>query len=152
MYLAWKAGAIGEIDTSRDPALKELPSFYAKRNCWYGASFPSPADIKGRKVVGVDKILWGNDYPHYEGTFPYNLESLRLTFSDIPERERRMLFAENAAALYGFDLEKLTPMAEKYGPTPEQIDTPLPHEEIPQDSTCYLFQAARRQAAEKRAS
>ena len=33
MYLAWKAGAIGEIDTSSDPPLKELPSFYAKRNC-----------------------------------------------------------------------------------------------------------------------
>ena len=44
MFMAWKAGAIGEIDTSRDPALKEPPSFYAKRNCWYGASFPSPQD------------------------------------------------------------------------------------------------------------
>ena len=44
-----------------NPKLEELPSFYARRNCWYGASFPSPADIKGRDVVGVEKVLWGND-------------------------------------------------------------------------------------------
>ncbi|HKJ23581.1 MAG TPA: amidohydrolase family protein, partial [Myxococcota bacterium] len=59
MYMAWKAGAIGEIDTTKDPALNELPSFYAKRNCWYGASFPGPREIEGRTVVGQDKILWG---------------------------------------------------------------------------------------------
>ncbi len=147
-----QAGAMGEMNyEGMEWVLKESPSFYAKRNCWYGASFPSKLELEGMQQIGAEKVLWGNDYPHYEGTFPYNLESLRLTFSDIPERERRMLFAENAAALYGFDLEKLRPMAEKYGPTPEQIDTPLPHGEIPRDSTCYLFQAARR-SGEKRAS
>ena len=97
-------------------------------------------------------MLWGNDYPHYEGTFPYNLESLRLTFADVPEDYRRKIFAENAAELYGFDLDKLRPQAQKYGPTPEQIETPLPVEDIPKDSHCYLFQAARREAQEAAAS
>jgi len=143
MYLAWKAGAIGEIDTSRDPALKELPSFYAKRNCWYGASFPSPADVEGREVVGVDKILWGNDYPHYEGCFPYSRENMRFAFSDVPEREVRMMLGENAAALYGFDLEALRPAAETLGITPSLVARPL--EEIPKDSTCITFQRARAQ-------
>ena len=27
-------------------------------------------------------------------------------------------------------------------PTPEQIETPLPREQIPRDSMCYLFQNA----------
>ncbi len=38
-----KAGAIGEMNY-KDMAwvLKETPSFYAARNCFYGASFPMP--------------------------------------------------------------------------------------------------------------
>jgi predicted TIM-barrel fold metal-dependent hydrolase len=145
MYMAWKAGAIGEIDTSLDPALKELPSFYAKRNCWYGASFPSPADIAGREVVGTDRILWGNDYPHYEGCYPYSRENMRFAMSGLPEPEVRMLLGENAARLYGFDLEALRPLAETLGITPELVREPL--EEIPADSTCITFLRARAQAA-----
>jgi predicted TIM-barrel fold metal-dependent hydrolase len=141
MYLAWKAGAIGEIDTSRDPSLRELPSFYAKRNCWYGASFPSPQDVRGRDVVGVDKILWGNDYPHHEGCYPYSRENMRFAFSDLDEREVRMMLGENAAALYGFDLEALRTAAAVAGITPSLVRQPL--EEIPADSTCITFMRAR---------
>ena len=89
-------------------------------------------------------MLWGNDYPHYEGTFPYNLESLRLTFDDVPEDYRRKLLGLNAAEVYNFDIEKLMPLAEKFGPTPEQVNEPLPRDEIPRDSMCYLFQGALR--------
>jgi len=145
IYFQWKAGAIGEIDMSRDPALKEPPSFYAKRNCWYGASFPSPADIEGRDVVGVDRILWGNDYPHYEGCYPYSRENMRFAFSDVPEQEVRMMLGENAATLYGFDLEVLRPKAERLGITPDLVRQPL--KEIPEDSTCISFLRARAEAA-----
>ena len=150
MYLAWKAGAIGEIDTSKDPALKELPSFYAKRNCWYGASFPSPADVKGREIVGIDKILWGNDYPHYEGCYPYSRENMRFALSEVDPKEVRMMLGENAAKLYNFDLEALRPLADEVGITPELVATPL--DEIPADSTCITFQRARFEKARDAAS
>ena len=145
MYMAWKAGAIGEIDTTLDPALEEPPSFYVKRNCWYGASFPSPRDIAGREVVGVDRVLWGNDYPHYEGCYPYSRENMRFAFSGVEEREVRMMLGENAAALYGFDLEALAAAAETAGITPELVRQPL--EEIPADSTCITFLRARAEQA-----
>lgn len=141
MYLAWKAGAIGEIDTTRDPALREKPSFYARRNCWYGASFPGPRDIEGRDVVGVDKILWGNDYPHYEGCFPHSRENQRFAFSSVDPEEVRRMLGENAAQLYGFDLDALRPAADEAAITPELVATPL--DEIPADSTCITFQQAR---------
>ena len=104
--------------------------------------FPSIADVKGRDTVGVDRVLWGNDYPHYEGTFPYNLESLRLTFGDMSEQRRRKVLGLNAAELYKFDVDKLMPLAQQFGPTAEQIETPLPKDDIPRDSGCYLFQNA----------
>jgi len=145
MYMAWKAGAIGEIDASKDPPLVELPSFYAKRNCWYGASFPSLQDIAGREIVGVDKILWGNDYPHYEGCYPHSRENMRFAFSEVAETEVRKMLGENAAALYGFDLEALRPTAQRLGITPELVRQPL--EEIPADSTCITFLRARAEQA-----
>jgi len=148
IHMGIQRGAIGEMHYEGEEwGLKEKPSFYARRNCWYGASFPSRAELTGIEQVGVERVLWGNDYPHYEGTFPYNLESLRLTFAEIPERERRMILGENAAKLYGFDLDALRPLAERHGPTPEQVDTPLPPDQIPRDSHCYLFTAALRELA-----
>jgi hypothetical protein len=119
--------------------LKDKPSEYAARNCWYGASFPSKAELDGIDEIGEDRVLWGNDYPHYEGTFPYNLESLRLTFADMGEKRRRKVLGENAAALYHFDLAALAARAAKIGPTPEQVNVALPREQIPRDSMCHLF-------------
>jgi predicted TIM-barrel fold metal-dependent hydrolase len=140
VHMGMKAGMMGEVDYSKSKALAEPPSFYARRNCWYGASFPTPQDVKGRDFVGVDRILWGNDYPHYEGCYPYSRENMRLAFSDVDPAEVRMMLGENAAALYGFDLEHLAPLADQLGITPEMVSVPL--DEIP-DSACPSFQRAR---------
>ena len=43
-------------------------------------------------------------------------------------------------------------LAEKYGPTPGKVDEPLPPDEIPTDTHCYLFHTARRELAEAKGS
>jgi len=141
IHMGMKMGMMGEVDFAHSKTLKEPPSFYARRNCWYGASFPSPRDIKGREIVGRDRILWGNDYPHFEGCYPYSRENMRLAFHDVEESEVRMMLAGNAAKLYGFDLEALRPHAERIGITPEMVRVPL--DEIPEDSGCPTFQRER---------
>jgi hypothetical protein len=70
---------------------------------------------------------------------------MRFAFSDIDETEVRMMLGENAAKLYGFDLEALRPTAERLGITPELVREPL--DEIPADSTCITFMRARAEAA-----
>ncbi len=140
VFMGMKAGFTGEVDFSKSFALAEPPSFYARRNCWYGASFPSDQDVAGREFVGRDRVLWGNDYPHYEGCYPYSRENMRLALAGVDEREVRMMLGENAAKLYGFDLEALHPAAQRIGITPSQVRVPL--DEIP-DSTCPTFQLAR---------
>jgi predicted TIM-barrel fold metal-dependent hydrolase len=147
IHRSMRAGSTGEVDFSRSAVLKEPPSFYARRNCWYGASFPSSHDIEGRDFVNVEHILWGNDYPHYEGCHPYSRENMRLAFADVDPREVRLMLGENAANLYGFDLEKLRPEAEKIGITPALVATPL--DEIP-DSTCHTFQMARYERSQRK--
>jgi predicted TIM-barrel fold metal-dependent hydrolase len=142
-YYSLKSGSLGEMNyKGMESPLKEPPSVYAKRSCYYGASFPSKADLAGINDIGEDHVLWGNDYPHYEGTLPYTLQSLRLTFGDMSDARRRKVLGLNAAALYKFNLDKLKPRAAKIGPTPAQLETPLPREEIPRDSACYLFRDA----------
>ncbi len=141
VHMGMKMGMMGEVDYSKSKALAEPPSFYARRNCWYGASFPSPEDVAGREFVGRDRVLWGNDYPHYEGCYPYSRENMRLAYSGVDSAEVRMMLGENAAKLYRFDLDALAPAAERVGITPELVATPL--EEIPADATCPTFQRAR---------
>jgi predicted TIM-barrel fold metal-dependent hydrolase len=101
------------------------PSEYWARQCHVGASFLRPSEGKLRHQVGVDRIMWGTDYPHLESTFPFTTEALRATFAGIPENEVRAMLGTNAAALYGFDLDALAPLVDKIGPSVEEVDVPL---------------------------
>ena len=132
-----KAGSTGEVDFAGRGVTPEPPSYYAKTNCWYGASFPRAAELAGRHEVGIDHVLWGADYPHFEGTYPYTLESLRLAFSEIDPAEVRMIVGENAARFFGFDLDELRGYAAECGPTVEQVRQPLL--EKPRDATSPCF-------------
>jgi len=101
------------------------PSEYWARQCHIGASFLRPSEGRLRHEVGVDRIMWGTDYPHLEGTQPFTVEALRATFADMPEDEVRRIIGGNAARVYDFDLDALAPLVDKIGPTVEEVATPL---------------------------
>ena len=63
----------------------------------------------------------GQRLPHPEGTWPYTREFLKDRFWDIPVDETRKILGGNAAAFYHFDLAKLGKIAERIGPTPEEL-------------------------------
>jgi hypothetical protein len=48
----------------------------------------------------------------------------------------------NAANVYGFDLDFVQTVADKIGPTPEEIATPVSPAELPKVSSCPSIQAA----------
>jgi predicted TIM-barrel fold metal-dependent hydrolase len=99
---------------SKDLSLS--PTAYFERQCFMGASFLTPAEGEDRHRVGLDKVMYGTDYPHLEGTWPNTMDALRATFGAYPEDEVRAILGTNAAEVYGFDLEKLAPLVEKIGP------------------------------------
>jgi len=107
------------------------PSEYFARQCHIGASFMPPNECAVRHEIGVDRIMWGSDYPHVEGSYPYTREHLRLTFEGVDPDEIQQLVARNAAMLYGFDLERLAPLAAEIGPTKAEIAQPLAYSEVP---------------------
>ena len=65
--------------------------------------------------------MWGNDFPHPEGTWPYTREFLKDRFWDIPIDETEQILGLNQAEFYRFDLDKLQPIADRIGPTPEDL-------------------------------
>ena len=119
-------GRIGELGAPEGAITRRKASEYFRDNVWMGASFPGPADAEVFKEIGIGKVMWGSDYPHDEGTYPKTRESLRAAFSGWEEPELRMIFSENIAEVYGFDLDALAPLAAEYGPTVEELATPLP--------------------------
>lgn len=113
-----------EIDS-----LTSSPLEYFRRNCWIGASMWPRHEVGLRHALGVDRIMWGNDFPHDEGTWPLTTEALRHQLWDVPEAECRLLLGGNAARLYGFDLDALTEVAARIGPKVADVHRPL--DELP---------------------
>jgi len=137
-----RRGEIGELKYTPENALPRSASEYFQQSCWVGASFPGPLDAEARRVMGADRFMWGSDYPHDEGTPPYTREHLRQVFHAVGETELRRLLAGNAAALYGFDLDELAPLAARYGPTVEELARPL--DGLPEHPNSALLKAAGR--------
>ncbi len=97
------------------------PRGYFARQCFLGASFLPPHEGRFRHEIGVDKLMWGSDYPHLEGTWPNTMKALHETFGSYPEDEIRAMLGGNAARVYGFDVAALEAIAQEIGPSIEAI-------------------------------
>ncbi len=118
-------GRIGELKYDSDKVLPLKPSEYFKRNCWVGVSFPSPGEAAAREDIGVDRFMWGSDYPHDESTYPHTREGLRRAFAGTPKNELQQILGGNAAEVYDFDMARLKPLAQRVGPTFEELSEPF---------------------------
>lgn len=101
--------------------LQRRPSEVFDANCAIGASNTRRRELARRYEIGVGNLMWGNDFPHPEGTWPHTRQWLRDAFCDIPVDETRAMLGTSAAEMYGFDTEALAPLAARIGPTPEDL-------------------------------
>ncbi|HET7738392.1 MAG TPA: amidohydrolase family protein, partial [Tepidiformaceae bacterium] len=104
-WLAWTLWAADEAYQKHHmfayPKLQMLPSEYWRRQ-GYATFQDDPIGIQTRNWLGTDRLLWGNDYPHHEGTWPHSSEAIERQMKDLSEDERRRILGLNAAELYGF--------------------------------------------------
>ena len=133
-----RKGEIGELKYRAEDAIAKSATEYFRQNVYMGVSQPGPADAAVRTLFDEDRFMWGSDYPHDEGTGPYTTLHLRQIFHDVAPDTMRKVLAENPAKLYGFDLDKLAPLAEKYGPTVEEVAKPLTMAEMPAEPNSAL--------------
>lgn len=116
------------------------PSEYWRRQAYVGATFIHPTETAIRHRIGVDKILWGSDYPHLEATYPYSEAAVRTALKGVPAAECEQILAGNAARMYGFDLDFLRPLAEKWGPGRREVAEGVDLATLPADAAgCPAF-------------
>ncbi|HMJ75893.1 MAG TPA: amidohydrolase family protein, partial [Iamia sp.] len=101
--------------------LSMRPSDYVNRNCFFAASTPGIDEIERRHAIGVDNLLWGNDLPHPEGTYPHTRKWIADRFRAVPEDECRQILGTNAAALYRVDVGALSGLVDRIGPTTADV-------------------------------
>ena len=124
MNIAWSGHPTQEFTKHvRLPAQIDglTPKEIWSRQCWAGASFMPRAETQMRHAIGVDRVMWGSDYPHVEGTWPYTRKFLNEAFEGVPEPEVRKMVGENALECYGFDRSALSSVAQRVGPEPAEL-------------------------------
>jgi len=83
--------------------LEAPPSYYVKRNVKCTFMWDRAAIVM-RHETGVQTLMWGNDYPHFEGSFPDSQQWVEKQFAGVPEDEILAIVHDNAAQTYGFDV------------------------------------------------
>jgi predicted TIM-barrel fold metal-dependent hydrolase len=101
--------------------LPEKPSTYVDRNCSFAASTPGADEIARRHQIGVGNLLWGNDLPHPEGTYPHTRQWIAERFRDVPTDETARILGGNAAEVYGVDVAPLAEVVDRVGPTHDDV-------------------------------
>jgi predicted TIM-barrel fold metal-dependent hydrolase len=135
-------GGIGELRFLEPQRLERSPSEYWGDNCFVAASFLHRSDCERRELIGgAGKIMWGSDYPHSEGTFPFSEAGIRKTFAGLEPAEVQTMLAGTAAQVYGFDLDALAPIAATCGPEVDVVAGGL--DKVPVGATSMAFRDAR---------
>jgi predicted TIM-barrel fold metal-dependent hydrolase len=105
--------------------LRMRPREYFEKHVWMGGSLMKRYEAEMRHEIGIDKLMWGADYPHLEGAAPVHRETLRYIFGGLPEEDLRRILGANAVDLWGFDAGLLQEVADRVGPTVEDLAEPL---------------------------
>ena len=127
--ILWKAdinfggtNKIKKMGSRMKGLISRLPSEYFGSNVFIGASTMSREEIRRRHVNGINALMWGTDYPHPEGSWPNTIERLENDFRDVSIEDTRRLLGINAVECYGLDFEGLNAVANRVGPTPEELN------------------------------
>jgi predicted TIM-barrel fold metal-dependent hydrolase len=145
MEAAYRSPLMG--DTLRK-TMKKSPIEYFKSNCYLGLTFTSRPEAQAAVDMGVtDRIMWGTDYPHPEGTFRrpepgvpiFSRLALANAFSGFDEGQVRDMVGLNAIRCFGLDAAALTKVAERVGPDIKEISTPPDLSKLPKDYVSLAF-------------
>ncbi len=85
-----------------DLKLSLPPSAYFKRQIY--ATFQKDFHgVRAMAEIAPDNVMWGSDYPHRDGTWPFSRKAIEEQFRGIDETIRRKMLWENVRRVYGID-------------------------------------------------
>ena len=74
--------------------------------------YPSAVDaiLEARDICGMDKLMWGSDYPRTMTAITYRMSQDFVTKSDkLTSEEKEKFLGLNAAGFYGFEVKENLP-------------------------------------------
>ncbi len=113
--------------------LKMRPAEYVDRHVFLGGSLMKRSEAEMREEIGVDRLMWGADYPHLEGAAPVHRLVLRQVFGGMPEEDLRRILGPTPCRVFGFDGDLLQEVADRVGPTVADLSTTGVDGRDPQD-------------------
>jgi predicted TIM-barrel fold metal-dependent hydrolase len=141
-YAAWVPDTLERLDSLHADGVtsgfgsfiwpERKPSEYWGENLFVGTSLVSLPEIEARHEIGVDSMMYGIDYPHPEGAWGQSRTWIQASLgkAGITEAEARAILGENACRCYGLDAGELAVVAERVGPTIEEVLSVASDEEI----------------------
>jgi predicted TIM-barrel fold metal-dependent hydrolase len=105
-WMAWAMSTLDEYYLAHSgwakPQLAELPSHYIRGQI-HSTFQNDPVGVANIDRTGAECLLWGNDFPHPESTFPDSARVLAELFDGVALDDVRKIVGGTAADLFGFD-------------------------------------------------
>jgi predicted TIM-barrel fold metal-dependent hydrolase len=86
--------------------LSKLPSEYFRANI-YTTFQDDWVAFKTANLMNWERLMWANDFPHSDSTWPWSQQMLAEHQADLNEAQRDAILGGNVAALYRLDVARL---------------------------------------------
>jgi predicted TIM-barrel fold metal-dependent hydrolase len=88
------------------PPITKEPREYVRDHI-YSCFFNDPVCGRNLEWWGQDNIMWSNDFPHANSTWPHSLKVIQRDLGHLPLETQARVLAGNVCRLYGLDLAAL---------------------------------------------
>jgi predicted TIM-barrel fold metal-dependent hydrolase len=88
------------------PQLDELPSEVFRRQCFATFQEDHAGLLAAERHDLVDNLLWANDYPHHEGSWPHSAASVERQMGHLRPESRASILGGNAARVFGLPVTR----------------------------------------------
>jgi predicted TIM-barrel fold metal-dependent hydrolase len=103
--VGWMAHLVSWMDVlvkqhpSMYRALAELPSETFHEHV-FGSFLWDTIGVFNRDTIGVDNMMWCNDFPHSYGPWPHSIDQITKDMGSLDERDRYKILAGNAVRVF----------------------------------------------------
>jgi predicted TIM-barrel fold metal-dependent hydrolase len=86
------------------PVIPDLPSEYFRRHCFATFQEDHAGLDAAERCDLAGNLMWANDYPHHEGSWPHSAASVERQMAHLSDRSRAQILGLNAARVFKLEV------------------------------------------------